>query len=508
MADRNPKHDPVGADHYRALFDYSADAILIIENDKFVDCNQAAVDILGYTDKEALLQCHPSELSPEYQPDGRRSLEKANEILGNTKQCRSQRFEWDHLKADGSLLPVEVTMTAIPTDDGNTLHIIWRDLSEQKRLESQLRHSQKMEALGSLAGGIAHDFNNTLVPIVTYSDLLANSLRDRPQLREWAQEISRAGVLAASLVKKLLAVSRHDDRIPVTLDLEATVSGTLGLLRKLIGEDIEIRFEPSGNPLWIENDPGDVEQILLNLASNARDALPTGGVIRLALSNVRRSGRPFARLEFSDNGVGMDDGTRERMFEPFFTTKEIGSGTGLGMSSVYELVTRAHGHVDAKSSLGEGTAIEVLLPIIDHQEIDESDMAGEDTSPRDGPHVNAQVLVVEDDVQITRLICKLLDQDGFRVCTARNGAEALETLETITPDLILSDVVMPLMSGPKMIREMNARGIQIPVVFLSGYTDDRLAAHAFDSGTVSLLRKPFTARMLLGRVRRAVGSAR
>ena len=176
MKDKTPQQDPVVTDRYRVLFDNSADAILIIEKDKFVDCNQAAVDMLRYTDKNALLQCHPSELSPEYQPDGQRSFDKANKILADVAKSGSQRFEWAHVKSDGEVFPVEVLLTAIPGDEDYTLHTVWRDISERKQLEEELRHSQKMEAVGSLAGGIAHDFNNTLVPIVTYSELLATAL--------------------------------------------------------------------------------------------------------------------------------------------------------------------------------------------------------------------------------------------------------------------------------------------------------------------------------------------
>ena len=510
MKDRTPRYDTVAADRYRALFDNSADAILIMEKDRFVDCNQAAVDMLRCKDKNALLQIHPSEISPEYQPDGQRSFDKANKILANVVNCRSQRFEWVHVKSDGELLPVEVLMTAIPDDEGYTLHIVWRDLSERKRLEKELRHSQKMEALGNLAGGIAHDFNNTLVPIVTYSDLLSMALQDRPELHEWACEISRAGTLATSLVNKLLTVSRKDERLPVTLDLEEAIASALGMICKLIGEDIEVSFQGTGSALWVETDPGDVEQVLLNLASNARDALPTGGKISLTLSKVQHLERPFARLEFTDNGVGMDAETLEQLFVPFFTTKELGSGTGLGMSSVYELVAKAEGQINAQSSVGKGTAIEVLLPIADNDESEPVEVTREETTPfAEAKAIDgAQILVVENDAQIKRLICNLLDQEGFSVRTANNGIKALERLETETPDLILADVVMPQMSGPLMIKRMNARGIYIPVIFLSGYTDDRLIAHGFDAKKISLIRKPFTAAMLVSRVKETLASAR
>ncbi len=503
MSDRNI--DSVAVDRYRSLFDHSADAILIIENNAFVDCNQAAVDMLEYSDKEALLECHPWDLSPEFQPDGQRSNEKASEILSNIVERGSQIFEWDHRKADGSILPVEVSMTAIPSQSGHTLHIVWRDLSERRRLEKELRHSQKMDAIGSLAGGIAHDFNNTLVPIVSYSELLAHELKDQPTLREWAQEINRAGSLAASTVKKLLAISRREDRRPVKLDLQETTKNCIGMLRKLIGEDIAFQLHQSGGPLWVETDPGDVEHILLNLASNSRDALPSGGAIRLDVSPLRKGKRDFAQLIFRDNGIGMDAATLEQVFTPFFTTKQLGSGTGLGMSSVNELVRKAGGVVNAESSPGKGTTVELSIPMVNP--IDEvSRMSGIPITPssRDTHRRNARILIVEDDFPIMQLLCSMLKQEGYHICTADDGETALEVLETETPDLILTDVVMPKMSGPSMIRELNQRGIHIPVLFLSGYTDDWLTAHGFDASSISFIQKPFTSELVLHRVREAL----
>ncbi|MBT8131337.1 MAG: response regulator [Gammaproteobacteria bacterium] len=502
------EHD--SRDRYRTLFETSSDAILIMENDRFVDCNQAAVDMLRYKDKNALLQCHPWELSPEYQPDGQRSTDKARQYLEKINDCRSQRFEWIHVKADGEPLPVEVSMTAIPMDEGYTLHIVWRDISERMRLEKELRHSQKMEALGNLAGGIAHDFNNILMPIVGYSDLLSRSLEEQPRLKGWAQEINRAGVLAKSLVRKLLAVSRKDDNLPVIINLEDTIANTLGMIGTLIGEDVTVHFQRSGSVLQVKTNAGDVEHILLNLASNARDALPTGGQINLVLSRVRESGQSFARIEFSDNGVGMEAATLEQVFTPFFTTKELGSGTGLGLSSVCELVTNAEGKINAKSTPGKGTTIEVLLPLVGNADNDPVDVDCDKTAQPVDIRANGevQILVVEDDVQVMQIVCELLDKHGFMVCSAGNGYKALEILDEMTPDMVLVDVVMPEMGGPQMINLMHARGIHVPVVFMSGYTDDRLTAQGFDPDDIALIRKPFSEVSLLDRVRQALRADR
>ena len=531
--DTNTPSDPRPFDRYRALFENSRDPILIIEDEIFIDCNQAAVDFLGYPNRQSLLQCHPSDLSPEYQSDGKRSYHKANQIMADIISSHSLLFEWDHLKADGSIVTVEVSLTLIPSGPGNipastpqeigthwptsapvsgyTLHAMWRDMSERKRLEKELRHSHKKQVLDNLVGGIAHDFNNTLVPIVIYSDLLANSLKQQPALLDWAQEIGRAAMLASNMVKKLSAVSRQDVRRPVILNLGDTIASSLGMLRKLIGEDIEVHFHQSDGPLWIETDPGDIDQTLLNLASNARDALPAGGHIHLTLSTIRQSGGNFARLTFTDNGIGMDAETLEQIFDPFFTTKPLDSGTGLGMSSVRELVKKAQGVVNATSSLGKGTTIEVLLPITESHHSKPSHLADEKSvSPVNGPAATETetILIVEDDDQIRRLIHNLLSQNGYRVYSANNGLKALATIKEVNPGLILADVVMPQMSGPKMIRKMHETGVHIPVIFLSGYTEDRLTAHGFDPQRVVLIRKPFTAGTLLKQVAQVLAANR
>ncbi len=484
---------------YRALFENFADPILIIENDAFVECNQAAVDMLGYPNKGALLQCHPSEISPKYQADGRCSFEKANEILARASDHPYQSFEWDHVKADGTIFPVEVSLTAIPKKGGFTLHTTWRDISERKRLEKELRHSQKMEAIGKLASGIAHDFNNQLVPILGYSELLADALQDKPELREWALEIHRATSVASILVKKLLAFSRKGDDQPVILNLDDAVNDLLGILDKLIGDDIAVDFEPAGIPLRIKVGAGDIEQIVLNLASNSRDALPGGGELKIKLSSVMRVDKEFACLEVADDGVGMDKETLAQIFEPFFTTKTLGNGTGLGMSTVYGLMTNAGGHIYVKSSPDEGTLIELLFPIVDHEEI-----AATSTTPQEDDHqeeidiaVKSHILVVEDEPQIGRLIDQVLRNHGFAVSHASNGRQALEMLESETPDLILTDVDMQVMSGPELLRQLNEENVTIPVVFMSAHSNDRLATFGIDVAITTVVRKPFSPTSLV-----------
>jgi PAS domain S-box-containing protein len=498
---RSTAQDP--SDRYRALFEKSADAILIIEGDTFVDCNAAAVEMLRCRDKAAVMQTHPSELSPELQPDGRRSFEKANEMMAIAFERGSHRFEWDHVRADGEVFPVEVLLTAVPREGGHALHTVWRDITDRKRLENELRHAHKMEAVGNLAGGIAHDFNNQLVGILGYAELLASQLADRLDLLEHVREIERAGTRAAELVKQLLVFSHKEVSQPVVIDLDATLGELMGMLRRLIGEDVELALEGSQRQLLVKIDPGEVEQIVLNLAANARDAMPQGGTLTLTLSRSAVETGEIARLEIIDTGVGMDPETLARAFDPFFSTKGLGLGTGLGLSTVYGLVTRAGGEITARSEPGRGATFEIVLPL-----------AGEELNEVPAPSVptgeprrrEGHILIVEDEPAVARLTREVLGAAGYRISERRNGKEALELLRRQEFDLVLSDVIMSEMSGPEMLQELQASGRSPRVLFMSGYTDDRLVAHGFDAENVRLLRKPFTASALLESVRVALES--
>ena len=484
------------------LFENSAEPILIIEGDRFVDCNQAAVDMLGYADKSAVLQCHPSEISPERQPDGHLSVVKANGILARASKVPYQCFEWTHAKADGTLFPVEVALTAIPGEHGYTLHTTWRDISQRKRLELELRHSQKMEAVGKLAGGIAHDFNNQLMPILGFAELLVDALQDDKLLSEWASEIHSAATIAASTVNRLLSISRKSEQDPVVLDVDKAVTDVAGILRKLAGEHIRLHLQPAKKALWVKLVKGDIEQIVMNLVANSRDALPDGGNIWITLSPIPDADGDLARLEIADDGCGMDAETLQHMHEPFFTTKEIGSGTGLGMSSVYGLVSDAGGRIEASSELGKGTKVSVFLPIAS-DEIPAPEPASPGkvatTGATAGPN-HPHILVVEDNTQVALFVTHVLRQTGFRVTCADNGRAALDFLATEIPDLILTDVVMGRMSGPTMIKQLENVDVDIPVVFMSGHTDDRLDASGLDITRFDLLRKPFTADELVNQI--------
>ena len=453
----------MGPDPYRELFERSADAILIIEGDTFVDCNQATVELLGYENRAQLLETHPSELSPPTQPDGRDSFEKANEMIAIAFENDSHRFEWDHLRADGVIVPVEVLLTAVQRGDQPILHVVWRDITERKELEHQLRHAQKMEAVGRLAAGIAHDFNNLLVPIIGNAELLSMELADRPDQVALLAQIGSAGQRASSLVRQLLTFSRKHTAQPQTVDLNEVVATLRDFLERLLGGHVKLVATQAAAPALIEIDPGQLEQVIVNLVTNARDAMPSGGTISI---EVRRTTvgsleegafgdlEPghYAVLSVSDTGMGMDEATVQKAFDPFFTTKELGRGTGLGLSTVFGISRQARGGASIWSVPGKGTTIKVALPI------SASERAPLPIQSEDGAICGGSetILVAEDEPAVSDFVLKVLGDNGYRLLLARDGAGALALWERHAGeiDLLLTDVVMPGLGGPELVRRL------------------------------------------------------
>ena len=363
------------------------------------------------------------------------------------------------------------------------------DVTESRELETRFLQAQKMQAVGQLAGGVAHDFNNMLTAIIGYSGLLAVRLTDS-ESRDDLAEIDRAAKRAQGLTEQLLAFSRRQAPRSELLDLGELVAGLEAMLRRLIDEDIELVVEPGGRTVLLEGDGGRLEQAVINLVINARDAMPSGG--RLTVS-VGTSGGD-AVLSVRDTGTGMDDATRARIFEPFFTTKEPGKGTGLGMATVYTIVDALGGRIAVDSAPGEGTEIRVALPMV----TPEREPEPEPTRPT--------VLIVEDEAALRKLVRHVLEADGKRVLDAADGRAALEVLEREGDgiDLLITDVVMPGMNGPELVEIVSERWPALKVIYSSGYTDSRLAGRGFDETKVELLRKPFTVDELRRRVDEAL----
>jgi PAS domain S-box-containing protein len=515
MAESDQRRAAEARDPYRELFERSADAILIIEGETFVDCNQATVEMLRYSTKEELLRTHPSELSPPTQPDGRDSYEKANEMIAVAFDRGSHRFEWDHMRADGEVFPVEVLLTAVEREGKRILHVVWRDITERKRLEAQLLHAQKMDAIGKLAGGIAHDFNNLLIAIDGNAGLLGLGIRDQPELLEHVAEIRKACSRAATLVRQLLTFSRKREFRPRVIDLWSALTDLDKMLSRLIGEDIELVTVPPAEPLHVKADPGWIEQIILNLVTNARDAMPAGGTLTVSLEQREVTGDgvdtmdplelgTYAVIRVADTGSGMDLDTARRAFDPFFTTKGLGEGTGLGLSTVYGIAKQSGGTVGLESEVGVGTTVRVYLPVTEEDVFEDIGAA-----PLLDMRGSECVLVVEDERAVSSLVVGVLRGKGYRVLLAHDGAEAVELFRQHRDEveLILTDVVMPKLSGADLVLRVRRQGSQVPVLFMSGYTDDALSKLDEVDEVVDLLEKPFTANQLAQRVRRVLDTA-
>jgi nitrogen-specific signal transduction histidine kinase/CheY-like chemotaxis protein len=390
-----------------------------------------------------------------------------------------------------------------------------RDITFEVDLERQLHQAQRLEAVGRLAGGVAHDFNNILTIISGNAELALGDLVPQNPSAEAFREIIEASRRAASLTRQLLAFSRKQILQPRVLDLNALVASTEKMLRRLIGEDVALRTELRPNLSAIRADPGQLEQILMNLAVNARDAMPRGGELTFTTENVEihktyagvggarvRSGG-YVRLTVKDTGEGMDEETMSRIFEPFFTTKEQGRGTGLGLSTVYGIVKQSGGYIWVESEVGKGTSFMVYFPEVD---------AAPEQLRAEGPGSigggTETILVAEDDAHLLKLATSILKRGGYEVLTAGNGAEAVRIVETEprTIHLLLTDVVMPGMSGRVLADRVRALRPAIRVLYTSGYTDDPIAHHgALDAG-MHLLEKPYTQSALLGAVRRVLDS--
>ncbi len=469
--------------------------------------NDAWLRIYGYS-REEMLGKHISLVRPtEGQEETTRRIPR--EALHD-----GFRGEVINRRKDGALFPVYLSGSTVRDAEGNAVALIGvvTDLSERKRLEEQLRHSQKMEAVGRLAGGIAHDFNNLLTAINGYSELLLQRLAGGdPALRGDVEEIRRAGERAANLTRQLLAFSRRQELQPRVLDLNQLVRESQGILVAAAGPGVrlELELEPT---LWrVRADPSGLEQVLLNLLINARDAMPDGGVVRMRTANRRlddaaRRGvgaqGDFVVLEVSDSGHGMSAETRERVFEPFFTTKGPGKGTGLGLATVYGIVQQSEGHIEVDSAPGKGASFRVFLPRIAQQ----AAQARAARAAASGPTGAETVLLVEDEETVRSLAREVLVRRGYRVIEARDGVEALELLEDGAAGvaLVVSDLIMPRMGGVELGRRLRDRRPVLPLLLMSGYADGAGVQALREEAGRQFLRKPFTPEALARAVRQAI----
>ena len=383
------------------------------------------------------------------------------------------------------------------------------DVTEKRRLEQQLLQSQKMEAIGLLAGGVAHDFNNLLGVIIGYCELISHDLAADSAAAKRLDQIAKAADRAAGLTRQLLAFGRKQVMQPKVLDLGEVVSNVVRMLRRLIGENIELETRSQADLGRVFADPGQLEQVIVNLTVNARDAMPTGGRLLLTTRNVALEAGEVAGaeaglyvcLQVADNGCGMSAETLGQIFEPFFTTKEAGKGTGLGLSTVYGIVKQSGGHLAVASSLGSGTTFEVYLPRTEGR-LEELRETRQQPSLRG----SETVMVVEDADALRAIVREVLEQVGYRVLEAADPAAAVAVARSFVGriHLVLSDVVLPGASGAEVVRQLQALQPGIRAVFMSGYTDEAIGRHGFLERGTHFLQKPFTSALLRQKLREAL----
>jgi two-component system cell cycle sensor histidine kinase/response regulator CckA len=491
---------------YRDFFDRNPTAVFWNTLDgRILACSDAAVRLYGYSSKEELLATPAAQL---YAVPADRERLLADVTRDDGVVNRELRLK----RRDGSEFWGLSSICLVPRDGGEPMvEACVVDITQRKELEERLSHTQKLEAVGKLAGGIAHDFNNLLTTILGYSEILLKQLPPGAPHREDLREIQRAGERAAALTRQLLAFSRKQVVEPLVLDLNAVIRDTSKMLRRLVGEDMKLtlRLEPSLGHVCA--DVGQLEQVLMNLAANARDAMPQGGIIEIATRNVvlvedDRRVSPFivpgkyVELTVSDTGEGIEAEARAHVFEPFFTTKEKGKGTGLGLAMVYGIVKQSGGFVWALDRSGGGATLRVCLPLVDEPVTRRPPSPGEGVKSLKGRQT---LLVVEDEETVRNLSYGVLLGAGYTVLVARDGASALDVARTYGGEihLVVTDVVMPGMSGRELAAHLKELRPGVKVLYVSGYTDEKIAAHGVLEPGTNFLQKPFTPSVLVRRVR-------
>ena len=502
-------------ERFRNLFEYAKDVVFTCDlGGNFTSLNQAGVDLTGYSRAEVVGMNFARVVAPEH-------LKIAQEMIaGKAKGDVKTSYELEVLTKFGERVLVEISSRTLYRD-GRPVGVQGsaRDITERRKAEEalrasqlQLQQSQKLEAIGQLAGGVAHDFNNLLTAIIGYSDLsLLHSDLDE-QLRRNLEEIKRAADRAASLTRQLLAFSRKQILEPKVLKLNHIVKDMHKMLRRMIGEDIELTINLPDDLGSAKVDPGQIEQIIMNLVINARDAMPRGGKITIETGNVSLDEKYVSRhvtvqtgdyvmLAVSDTGKGMDRETQAHIFEPFFTTKEAGKGTGLGLSTVYGIVKQSGGYIWVYSEVGKGTSFKVYLPRVAGSpalvKLPSSTLTarGKET-----------ILLVEDEELVRRMTRVILESAGYKVFEAVGASDALRLCykNGAEFDLMITDVIMPAISGRVLAEQVRRICPELPVLYMSGYTDDAIVRHGLLGDLLEFIQKPFTAESLTAKVRKVL----
>ena len=494
---------------FRLISENAVDMIAVVDiNGKRLYNSPSYERILGFTPQE--LQATSS--FEQIHPEDRHIVEEAARDAREHGVGRSIQYRMRHKDGTWRILESNANVVCGPNGAVEKLVVVNRDVTASRQLEEQFRQAQKMEAVGRLSGGVAHDFNNLLGVIIGYAEILQERLPPQDALRGSVNEILQAGKRAATLTRQLLAFSRQQVLAPKVIDLNAAVADMEKLLRRLIGEDIELRTSLDRNLGRVKADQGQLEQVIMNLAVNARDAMPQGGRLEISTKNftmdeafVRRypyrvQPGPYVCLTVTDTGVGMDADTRARAFEPFFTTKEKGKGTGLGLATVYGVVKQSGGYIDIESSPGAGTTFKIYLPSVKEAITTSPVSPHSETRPAAGRET---ILLVEDEGSLRRLTRATLESIGFRVLEAGDGLDALEVARRFDGaiDLLLTDIVMPGMGGRALAHELVRRRPDVRVMYMSGYAGQEVGAPGPIDPGIDFLPKPFAREALTRKIR-------
>ncbi len=474
-----------------------------IDSMKFLRVNEAAARLYGYSQEEfesmSILQIRPSS-----------EQEKARSFIKELTSNTEEHGIWLHQARDGRQFEVEIISHELIYAGKRVRLVVGQDISERRQLEGQLRQATKMEAVGRLAGGVAHDFNNMLMVIKGHTELLLNVLSPSDHITRKIQHIDRAADRAATLTRQLLAFSRMQVLQPQVINLNSVVEEMGKLLPRLIGEDIELIIRGYRNLGSIRADAGQMEQVIMNLAVNARDAMPNGGKLLIETCNsdlepsytsthpLMQSGS-YVQLSVSDNGTGMDAETQTHIFEPFFTTKEKGKGTGLGLATVYGIVKQSGGFIWVYSELGKGTTFKIYLPCVDQKE----EVTPLQKQAAEVPSGTETVLLTEDEQDVREIARQFLESGGYRVIEAKDAADAIRIASDKNGDidLLVTDMVMPGLSGPELAQRLQREHPGLSVLFMSGYSEHAATEMANADPSVRLLTKPFSRAAILRAVR-------
>ncbi|HEY4100449.1 MAG TPA: response regulator [Gemmatimonadales bacterium] len=489
---------------YRQITDTSFDAIERIEDGILREANAGFVRMFGYDSVDEVIGKPVSAFVAD---------ESQAEVARRVSQEIEGSYEFVGLRKDGARIQVEATSRTHASGDRRYRLTALRDLTEKRVLEEQFRQAQKMEAIGRLAGGVAHDFNNLLMVITGCGELLLEDLAAGDPRRENADELIKAAEAAAALTRQLLAFSRQQVIQPRVITIESVLQSSEKMLRRLIGEDVALALALNPAPATVKIDPHQLEQVVMNLVVNARDAMPSGGRITIDTTVLDlddayvRSHWPatagmYVMLAVTDTGIGMDESTRARIFEPFFTTKEMGKGTGLGLSMVYGIVRQSGGFIWVYSEPGRGATFKIYLPLVDGS----ADVVDHVTEIGAAPTGTETILLVEDEEAVRSVVRQALDRHGYKVLVAPDGAAAIGILTASDQPvhLLITDVVMPGLSGRQLAEQFATMRPAARILFMSGYTTDAVVRHGVLDPGIAYLQKPFSPAALLRKVRQVL----